>query len=1294
MLHHKSPPTALGVRQTTLSHKIHAFLHSLRLEQHTWQQLQQFLQSTFAYTSDMGTEGSFNLASVDVPEYFPYWSDSSTNSHLSLEFGEDEGAAEHPIALGDVGDGGQMAPADCRTADLSGSLYIPGMFHIIDNATKDMLKKSFVWNNQVKAMLEAVLLFFNGFHRRRWFVARCCVGAFATWSIFFESAPPKLEGGRAWGVVSEGIAWVLRRKVMLQQAWSAAALLAGGPAAGREGDAGQGDQAQQESTKLVTRVDEAMQSSLFWTFLGVGSCITDILDSVTSWTQGCACHGHEIRTLLKPLLQGKGPLSCPMRGRRAPEVGEGALHRYIDGLFQFNDSQILLVHTANLDREEKTQVTLDWSAMKILLRMHFDLKLSPWRQLPLSTLGLGHPDRAIAQRLLWNCLVDFERLSDEQRAAAHPHSKKLFQEHRQEIDAFVRGDVVASWQGLAIMRAQSVFVPILEQSIERRHAILHQHLKTAPHHSAAFVSLCERKEEILALLSTETAGSAGIAPLQRLADLCSLTRTAPLVAQALGLVRHAEFAPYLCAESEQLDIGTPHCLVASVVCRCDLSTQYKSLSPVHKRPYNPRNLPVFGNPSIMDRADDGAAVWGDDEGGDDGGPGRVEQASDEQLQRMLGFHAWAHLVSAAGPQDFFSITPSQALPVKADSLMLPLEDVVVPGQRQANRQFPLSLCNGPRGVTVEMDFADDDGVPQSCSDLAVMHLPGQDSHAPGAPPAGMSRPVMFRVVSGTVGQKKLARTDEGLQLTGEHIAVERCAFHELDYQKREVSVITSDGASQAELFQRPASFQTCLHWRVQCTKAGLRGSLISPEAECVLEKILQAQGSGMLDPFELSMHSEDYDSTLAGLRALEGQGFVESLARADSGGQGLTSWRLSAKAVESLCQVVVLHNAAPLLRLPADLSNEKFLKQPDKMTVLELVMRLRAEGFVFEVRSTDLRAEPPPFNVSTQRPKKWYARDRSLDVCQSYLLALLSPDVMRKHGHLEVRRLQKAAYYHELFGQACRRKGARKKAGHVQMLDDAGVDAMDLVALEDAVAMPKAKPKAKRAPQPIRDTAEADADASLPPEVSRAPAGRAARSIHPKTFRWGACLFTCKPSKSGAAAYQVTCPRICAHRHTGGQKTSCTKTKSFDPADSSAESLTIRQLKFWVLQARDFASRAEHMQNCDFLDPPGNEDLEARKIPSDYETEDEELRPLVKRRRMRGKQQDDAATSAPKAKCKAKAKVWNSVASSSVPEPREPESGCATSSSSSDSDSSSSSSATKSSSNNSSSSSCSSARSG
>ncbi|CAE7345990.1 unnamed protein product [Symbiodinium microadriaticum] len=1214
---HTFPPTALGVRQSTLTHKIHAFLHSLRLEHSTWTQLQSFLKSTSAFTSDMGTEMKFNLASVDIADFFPRWGDGSSNSHLSLDFGDDAGSRGADAGMdygGGIGEVFEQPAEQVSNLDLTGPLYIPGMFHVIDNATKDVLRKSEIWESSVRSMLESVLLFFNAFHRRKWFVAKCCVGVFQSWSRWFEGASPKLEGGRAWGVVSSGVTWVLERRHILQRSWDSERLLAGG--ADAESDAGG-----QETTKLVTRVDEAIGSPMFWAFLELCGTITSMLDEITRWTQGCACHGRALRSHLEPLLRGQGPLSCPMRGRRAPEIAEGALGRLIDDLFRYNDSQLALMQAANLPDEDRTRLLLDWSAMKVHMRMQFSLKLSPWNHLPLSSLGLGHWDQSVAQRMLWDSLVEWENLSEEQRETSHPHSRRLFRDLRTEVLAFIRSEPSDRWPSLELLRARAAFTPVLEQSIERRHAILHQHLKCAPHHSAPFVSLCERKDEVIEVVSNGEA--------EKLAQYCEKTRSPSLVATALGLTLHEEFAPHLDAVTGTLSVSIPHTLVASVVYRCDLRTQYKVLPAVHKRPQAPGVPP-------QDALLDGQVAEP---------PEEVVAPSSGFLRSVLQYHAWEHLGSSAvGAGDFYSIPVEQALPVDSAALMLPLSDAVSGAKKHA--KIPLSLCGGPQDAFVEMNFDDDDGAPtadppaHAISDAMLVHTASQsmpsrpsESSSSSVPAETQQRYVFFRVIAGKPASKKLARTDAVLQLRTDHIAVERCAIHQIDVEQKQVSVSLNASASEPQLFQRPASLGSCLQWTAMRTKPCFRGFTISQESEAAVEAMLQAaadlvvggqENDALQGSLELRVHAARYDLYHKGLMELQALGFVQSRMTSPE----VTTWTFTDLGRDSFRQAAVLHNPVNLLWVPAARSQVRNLND---LSVLQLIARLQDAGFEFEARTAECKAEPPAFNTSTGRPKKWYMRDKSVHVCRYYLLALLSSADLREKGHQQVRHLQSAKYYKELceVKSSGRRTDKALKGHGILMLPDHGSEAC--LASTD----PSRRQSSKRKKQSSGVPAIADRDSAgeipVPEEGDGdTPAPVRRRAVHAKSFRWGAAAFTFKPPH----AYQVTCPRICTHRHTGGHNTLCKKTKSF--ARPEDEDLVIRQLKFWVCQAPDFASRRDHIGRCEFLDPPADEDLESRKLPSDYETEDEELRPVLKRRR--GPPRIGGETNAPAAKAKGKAK--------------------------------------------------------
>ena len=249
-----------------------------------------------------------------------------------------------------------------------------------------------------------------------------------------------------------------------------------------------------------------------------------------------------------------------------------------------------------------------------------------------------------------------------------------------------------------------------------------------------------------------------------------------------------------------------------------------------------------------------------------------ESASEGFLPRLCGFHAWGHLSAAAGAQDFFSISPSRALPSNSENLMLPLQNTRTAAQRPLDqpREISLSICDRPSDLKVETQIQDDSGVCSGapCQDLA---LPGPDAF--GSPPAIARNPQSptpssnmrcFALLLGSWA-KKLARTDNGLELRADQIAVERCAVHQLDFQQRQVSAHVNQLACQSEAFQRSASMDSCLLWRALQTKAAFRGSVLSTEADAVLQALVKAGVAGnegdkraLGRSFELSIHSANY----------------------------------------------------------------------------------------------------------------------------------------------------------------------------------------------------------------------------------------------------------------------------------------------------------------------------------------------------------------------------------------------------------------------------------------------------
>ena len=108
LFRHVFPPTALGTRRSSLSMKLHACAHAMRLENANWRAVQRMSECFCTLTCDMGTEMDLNrVEGIDVASAFDYWA--------RLNFGGDnDGEAEN--AGDDVG----------SRIGFSGSLYIPG----------------------------------------------------------------------------------------------------------------------------------------------------------------------------------------------------------------------------------------------------------------------------------------------------------------------------------------------------------------------------------------------------------------------------------------------------------------------------------------------------------------------------------------------------------------------------------------------------------------------------------------------------------------------------------------------------------------------------------------------------------------------------------------------------------------------------------------------------------------------------------------------------------------------------------------------------------------------------------------------------------------------------------------------------------------------------------------------------------------------------------------------------------------------------------------------------------------
>ena len=443
--------------------------------------------------------------------------------------------------------------------------------------------------------------------------------------------------------------------------------------------------------------------------------LVEIISGMTAWAQSCPCHPKALRQQMEDVL-GIPKLKCPMRGLRCPEIVAGELRAVLERHLAHQTCEVSLLFTAGLSEQEQSRARLDWTRLKGQLQMQLELKLMPFQSLPLSLLGLGHWDETKARELLWRACAEYESLTLQEQEAAHPLTKQFFSvsdgDLRSEVVQFLREVAAETLPGLMRVRLSSAWTPVLEQSIERKHAQLHARIKAAPHHSPPYVSLVERGPEVTELIHTEASA------IDALTDICADVRKPALVAKALGLTAHPAFRAFLDRNPKQ---PLPHPLVASCVYRADPQTQYSPLdASAVKGMKPPPSISPFGDdyiPALTDAAAAAAAgasdlaIMAEAANADELAVGDVQGAWRHIISNM----SFKHFAAAATAKDFFSVPAEMAAshgePAQTLKLM-PLEHIT----RPAARNFPQKMF---REVL-------DKGVSE-CAALAIPAMPAEDT---------------------------------------------------------------------------------------------------------------------------------------------------------------------------------------------------------------------------------------------------------------------------------------------------------------------------------------------------------------------------------------------------------------------------------------------------------------------------------------------------------------------------------------------------------------------------------------
>ena len=248
--------------------------------------------------------------------------------------------------------------------DCSGCLNIPGQKHIMDNVQGDLVKKMAKFK-QFQEQLSAVnTLMHQKFYRDR---VRALMSGTPFVKLFESHRPGSLALWR-WGSLVEVCSAFHKLEGALRSHWNLKRFLSV-----RGGD-------EDDGSDLFARADSAIRSPFFWAYLKFVLLIHGVINDLSSWCEGCPCHGFSSER-------------CILRGRRAPELASGMFIRFLTETFATASSMFTAVASGlGESSQEWEALSKDWNCACDIAVAALHVKTSHWSQLPWLLCGLGMAD--------------------------------------------------------------------------------------------------------------------------------------------------------------------------------------------------------------------------------------------------------------------------------------------------------------------------------------------------------------------------------------------------------------------------------------------------------------------------------------------------------------------------------------------------------------------------------------------------------------------------------------------------------------------------------------------------------------------------------------------------------------------------------------------------------------------------------------------------------------------------------------------------------------------------------------
>lgn len=503
------------------------------------------------WLSDYGTEVGFaRVRPVAITELLPYV-DAGVGDAAPDDLGEEMDFAPeaglafdpsiHEVDFADEADALPIAvaaggPAADPTVDVSQSLEVPGLLHIISNAGKSLSAGMEHFDDAISKLTHVAKLLADRESKERLYET-----CYADSPVGREMFRPLLAFksrcyAERWGNVSHCVTELTseERQASLRWGWDLTKYMNGSERFPQLEQEARLEGEEQHKSALEV-VDESILDPFWWAYLQMLSKIATALNTLLAWSESCSCHWQ----MLQEAVEGGDPLpkhvessclSCPMRGRRCADLAAGSFLELLQSLCEERAARLLLDLPPNISEEQRLMIIGDFERGRVQLVTQFTLKLAHYSHPPYCIMGLAHNEPAVRA----NCLRKLQ-------ASLHPHPRAAqFRESAslmQEAELFLERDCsfppeLTSMPALRALAAEYRLALCAERCVEAPHARTKREVARAPSHSEPFTSLAHRMQDLTAYLGLAQAH------FQEVSELLLRVRHGRHACETLGLGAH------------------------------------------------------------------------------------------------------------------------------------------------------------------------------------------------------------------------------------------------------------------------------------------------------------------------------------------------------------------------------------------------------------------------------------------------------------------------------------------------------------------------------------------------------------------------------------------------------------------------------------------------------------------------------------------------------------------------------------------------------------------------------------